>query len=193
MSAEPSSNVAAAAYANAVDRLRINFRVAVWTNLLAVSVLIGSAAATTALILIGQPIAAAVPAVLSVLDLAWGVMERPWRQLWLANNRIALSDSLWVAYLETKGAIVISGLGGEDQLHELRTAQNLWVNRTASIAQDDFGKAVLDLFEINDRSEEVQSFLRGLAPELPARAIASRRDFAMAAGEGSTLDELEDE
>ena len=151
----PATNVSAEAYANAVNRLRINFRVAVYSNLLAVLILLVSACGMIALLLAGEPITAAVPAAIGVLDIAWGVAERPWRQLLLANNRIALSDSLWVSYLETKDAVLASGLSGEGQLVEIRRAQNLWVSRIGAIAQEDYAEAFKALWTINDRSEAV--------------------------------------
>lgn len=155
----PATNVSAEAYANAVNRLRINFRVAVYSNLLAVVILLVSACGMIALLLAGEPITAAVPAAIGVLDIAWGVTERPWRQLLLANNRIALSDSLWVSYLETKDAILSSGLGGDAQLVEIRRAQNLWVSRIGAIAQEDYADAFKALWTINERSEAVRGDL----------------------------------
>jgi hypothetical protein len=174
--------VSAAAYANAVNRLRINFRVAVYTNLLATALLLLAAGGTIALLLAQQPAAAAVAAVVGVLDVAWGVMERPWRQLLLANNRIALSDSLWVSYLESKDAIQKAGLSGSDQLYRLLAAQSLWISRIGAIAQDDYDKAFAALDAINQRPDRLQSGLSGLAAVVQAQAKPE-----LAAPEGVTL------
>ncbi|MFN0148815.1 MAG: hypothetical protein ACKVT1_20115 [Dehalococcoidia bacterium] len=180
------AGVSADAYANAVDRLRINFRVAVYTTVMGVVLLLASAAAMILLLLAGEPVTAAVPAVVGVLDIAWAVSERPWRQLLLANNRIALSDSLWVSYLETKEAIRESGLDGKDQLAELLAAQSLWVSRIGAIAQDDYSLAFEALDEINQRGYRVQSRLRVEPKDVVAASLA------FGGQTGGTLSELEE-
>ena len=184
-----TSGVSADAYANAVNRLRINFRVAVYTNVLAVVLLLASSAAMVVLLLAGEPITAAVPAVVGVLDIAWGVSERPWRQLLLANNRIALSDSLWVSYLETKDAITSSGLDGKDQLAEVLRAQNLWVTRIAAIAQDDYAIAFRTLREVNERSEDIQVGLLTNVQGLQSVVQSYESVGTPSAGKGLTLSE----
>jgi hypothetical protein len=185
-----TAGVSADAYANAVNRLRINFRVAVYTTVLAVVLLLASAAAMIVLLLVGEPITAAVPAVVGVLDIAWGVSERPWRQLLLANNRIALSDSLWVSYLETKDAIISSGLDGTEQLAEILRAQNLWVTRIAAIAQDDYAVAFRTLREVNERSEAIQQGLLESVQDVQS-AVQSYEGVAVsAARKGLTLGEI---
>ena len=155
----PRIAVSSEAYANAVDRLRVNFRVAIFTNLIAVVILLGSAAGAVALVLADEFGAAGVPVLLSILDITWAVTERPWRQLWLANNRIALSDSLWVAYLETKEAIENSGMESERQLAQLLEAQNRWVWLNGAIARDNYESAFASLEAISQRPNPLQSQL----------------------------------
>jgi hypothetical protein len=179
--------VSDAAYANAVNRLRINFRVAVYTNVLATALLLAAAGTTITLLLVQQPAAAAVAAVVGALDVGWGVMERPWRQLLLANNRIALSDSLWVSYLESKDAIRKSELSGPDQLSQLLAAQSLWISRIGAIAQDDYDKAFAALDAINQRSDRLQSEFSGLAA---IQASSVEAADLVAAPEGGTLDDI---
>ncbi len=181
-SAPQTMAVSSEAYANAINRLRINFRVAIYTNLLGVAILLAAAGGATWLVLKDEFAAASVPVLLSVLDIAWGVIERPWRQLWLANNRIALSDSLWVAYLETKDAIEKSGMTGERQLTELLTGQDVWVLRMGAIAREDYEAAFVSLREISDRQNRVQSQL-AVAP-----VAAVSYGIGAAPEEGSRLD-----
>ena len=90
-------------------RLRLNFRVAAITNVVAVTILLGFATAAIVFAVLGQPLAAEISGSVGVLDVIYGALERPWRQLWIANNRIALTESVWIAYLESKDAIEREG------------------------------------------------------------------------------------
>ncbi|MGH2608225.1 MAG: hypothetical protein ACRDHF_03975 [Tepidiformaceae bacterium] len=139
-------------------RLELNFRIALWTNIVALVVLLGGAGAATLLLLFGQPVAAAVPSLVALADVVYGAVERPWKQLWLANNRLALSESVWIAYLETMEALHDESLTDE-QRARLLSAHNLWISRTAAIGQDDFVVAVRDVRAINDAAERLLSRL----------------------------------
>jgi len=178
--------VSASAYSVMSSRLRLNFLIAAWTNIVALVILLGSASVAVVFVLRDEPIAAGIPALVGALDIVYGAIERPWRQLWIANNRLALSESIWIAYLESKDAISDVKLS-DDQRFRLRQAQSLWIDRMTAIAMDDFGEASTSLRTLNEANQQIELRLRGaVAIEAPLKGYT---EF----GEGNTglrLDEL---
>ncbi len=135
---------AAFAYQELRARLRLNFRVALWTNLLSVALLIGATVAAAVLVMLGHEVPAAIIGGLSIVDIAWAISERPWQELLKANNRIALTESVWIAYLDTKQAAA-AGADGSGLLY----AQNLWIDRMATVAGYDPEAAARELRDIH--------------------------------------------
>lgn len=186
--ARPRSEVAEEAYQVLRARLRLNFLIALWTNVVALVILLGGAAAATVLLLVDEFAAAAIPAVVALTDIVYGAVERPWRQLWLANNRLALSESVWIAYLETIDAVLDESLS-DAQRSRLLSAHNLWISRTAAIGQDDFVSAVRDVRAINDAAERLLSRLN---VDLSSTDTALEGYTTLEKGSpGGTFDELE--
>ncbi len=143
------------AYALHEERLRVSFRIALWTNVIAVSVLLTAAAAACLLIVVGEEMAALAPALAALADLAFGIVERPWRRLWIASNRLALSQAVWLAYLESKRSIS-DPLLTDGQRSMLLDAQSLWIDRMAAIGLDDFVAATQSMRDINVQEREVR-------------------------------------
>lgn len=133
---------AGGSFATLRARQSTNFRVAVITNITAVALLLVSTVGSVALWMLGYPVPSVIFGSLSIVDIAWGISEKPWKQLWVANNRIALTESVWIAYLEAKEAIEELG-EPKWRLSMLYRAQNAWITRTALIALDDFNADVV--------------------------------------------------
>ena len=185
-SPEARSSRSDEAYSLMSNRLRLNFLIAVWTNIIALAILLGSSAVAVVFVLRDEPIAAAIPGLVGALDIVYGAIERPWRQLWIANNRFALSESIWIAYSDSGDAIGNSALS-DDQRFRLRQAQGLWIDRMTAIAVDDFEEASKALRTLNEANQQIELRLRG------AVAIEASLKGYTEFGEGNTglrLDEL---
>ncbi|HEY4669673.1 MAG TPA: hypothetical protein VIH05_07860 [Tepidiformaceae bacterium] len=151
MSASHSTtDLATSAYQQLADRLRLNFVVAVWTNILFVVILVASAIGAAAFMAMGQVVPATILGGLSIVDLAYGIAEKPWKELLTANNRLALAQSVWIGYVDAKQAIN-EGVEHGARPAVLGMAQNLWIFRTAVIAQDNYEAVVNELRDIDGR------------------------------------------
>lgn len=147
---ESPADLATSAYQQLADRLRLNFVVAVWTNILFVVILVASAVGAAIFMAMGEPVPATILGGLSIVDLAYGIAEKPWKELLTANNRLALAQSVWIGYVDAKQAIN-EGVPGGARPAVLGMAQNLWIFRTAVIAQDNYEAVVNELRDIDGR------------------------------------------
>jgi hypothetical protein len=176
---------AEAAYLAMRDRLRLNFRVAVWTNTIAAAVLISGVVAAAATVMLGEYEAASIFGGLSLVDVLYGVTQKPWRQLWIANNRIALTEAIWIAHTESKEV----DPDPYARLWRLREA-NLWISRMATVSRDDFETAVEELKTLHEAESTAALALARLEIEADAEGLITAHEGLdrIEAG-GGTLDE----
>ena len=175
-----SSRLSQREYQTLLAHLKLNFRVAVATNIVMVLLLIGAAATASVFALAAETVPASIFGVLAVVTLSYGAIERPWRALSLANDRLALSQSVWIAYVESKEAIE-SGFPPDMRPAILGRAQNLWVDRMAVITQEDFSKVLGDLRGTHATAGSTTAATTGTEGEQPDTA-GSTLDLSEAGG-----------